>query len=249
MNNYDLVTNPAYIDQSWLNYKATNLWTDNDGHYEWFVQEICAPLRLENNWRSAWGAYCDNLMRCPDCGVATGTLHNAGCDIERCPDCGGQYISCGCHGTDNRIPWTGEWPGKRECREFGWYAKLVPGVPGWVPCAPDDPGAHEDLNRLHIDAVWSCERQRFVLPAEISLYGEPIPAEIWAKAIAALTAYHDAGLRWIIAQKPKSGFLYKRFCEAEKAYNQMANAIWFAKWTRDQRAEWATICADNVAPQ
>jgi hypothetical protein len=62
-----------------------------------------------------------------------------------------------------RLPWTGEWPGLLECREFGWYAKLVPGK-GWQSCSKDDPQAHEDLNRLYYDAVWSPELGRFVLP-------------------------------------------------------------------------------------
>lgn len=188
---YDLVTNRAYIDQSWLNYKADNLWTDNDGHYEWFVQEICTHLRLENDWRSAWGSYCDDLSRrladqakrSPDCGVATGTLHSNGL-----------------------------------CRRG-----------------------------------WSRDQQRFVLPPVASgpveriPHGEPIPTEIWARAIATLKAHHEAGLAWIVAQRPRSGILYAQFCEAEEAYNQKANAIWFAKWTRDQRAEWACTCAENVS--
>lgn len=60
------------------------------------------------------------------------------------------------------LPWTGEWPGDAECREFGWYAKLVPGQ-GWVSCDRSDPAGTEDLNRLYRDAVWSREQKRFVL--------------------------------------------------------------------------------------
>lgn len=101
---------------------------------------------------------------CPDCGVAPGEQHRDGCDVERCPECGGQYISCGCEDEpEHRLPWTGEWPGVAECREFGWYSKMVPGS-GWVPCEKSEPGAHENLNRLHIDAVWSKEQGRFILP-------------------------------------------------------------------------------------
>jgi hypothetical protein len=49
-----------------------------------------------------------------------------------------------------------------ECREFGWYAKLVEGQ-GWVSCGKNDDGASEDLNRLYIDAVWDAELRRFVI--------------------------------------------------------------------------------------
>src|SRR5690348_12480997 len=99
---------------------------------------------------------------CPDCKAKPGELHRLGCDVERCPRCGLQLLSCPHHlfgsvqapPDEERMPWTGEWPGASECREFGWYAKRNPAGPGWVPCGPDDPGARLDLNRLLEEAVW-----------------------------------------------------------------------------------------------
>jgi hypothetical protein len=136
------------------------------------------------------------MDRCPDCGTAPGKLHVAGCEVERCPACGGQAIGCGyCgadHGPSDRVPWTREWPGVDECRAFGWYARRVPDVAGWVPwtrewpgvdecrafgwyarrvpdvagwvpCEAREEGAREDLNRLHMgEAVWSRAVQRYV---------------------------------------------------------------------------------------
>jgi hypothetical protein len=102
---------------------------------------------------------------CPGCGMQPGAYHQAGCDIEQCPYCGRQLISCVCRRKpplDDRLPWTGVWPGVAECREFGWYARLVPGQ-GWVSCPVDRPGATEDLNRLHVEAVWDRREKRFVL--------------------------------------------------------------------------------------
>jgi len=105
---------------------------------------------------------------CPDCGVEVGKIHRPDCDVERCPNCGSQMLSCGCLGSEtrkwikkNRMPWTGVWPGTEECREFGWYAKLVLGM-GWVPCGADEPGANPDLNRLHVEAVWNKKKKKFV---------------------------------------------------------------------------------------
>ena len=106
---------------------------------------------------------------CPACDVAPGELHAVGCDIEQCPYCGCQLISCLCPASergvpdDDRMPWSGTWPGEAECREFGWYAKLVKGK-GWIPCRPDEPGAGPDLNRLHDpnEARWDRENKRFV---------------------------------------------------------------------------------------
>ena len=49
------------------------------------------------------------------------------------------------------LPWTGEWPGVAECREFGWFCQdghgFDPKVGGFCPCPPNAPGAMEDINR------------------------------------------------------------------------------------------------------
>lgn len=83
----------------------------------------------------------------PDCQARPGEVHQPNCDVERCSVCAGQYFSCGCEQHNpEESRWTGEWPGVLECREFGWYAKLIPGK-GWVECDRDDPDASEDLNR------------------------------------------------------------------------------------------------------
>ncbi len=47
-----------------------------------------------------------------------------------------------------RGPWTGQWPGKAECIEFGWFSKWVEGQ-GWVRCDADDPNSGPNLNRLN----------------------------------------------------------------------------------------------------
>jgi hypothetical protein len=101
--------------------------------------------------------------RCPGCGVQPRDYHKASCDIEQCPYCGRQLLSCDCGRIpplDDRMPWDGLWPGVTECREFGWYAKLVPGK-GWLPCRADELGAAEDLNRLHMEAVWDRAEKSF----------------------------------------------------------------------------------------
>ena len=97
-----------------------------------------------------------------------------GCDVEMCPECGHQLISCDCQEIDGdeRMPWSGEWPGLAACREFGWYSKLVPGK-GWVGCEKSDPEATEDLNRLHMEAVWDKNVKRWVRESD---YASPDPS-------------------------------------------------------------------------
>lgn len=95
-------------------------------------------------------------QNCPGCGAQPGELHRLGCDVEGCPRCGQQLLSC-THflmgsvkppPDTERMPWTGEWPGVRECREFGWYAKRNPAGPGW-------------------EAVWDRHQKRFVRKADL----------------------------------------------------------------------------------
>src|SRR4051812_37504483 len=103
-------------------------------------------------------------QECPNCGVYPGQYHVPGCDVERCSCCGGQLIACFMRDDtpppDERLPWTGVWPGVAECREFGWYARAVPG--GWEPCDEDEPMAMPDLNRLRSEPRWDRDNRRFV---------------------------------------------------------------------------------------
>lgn len=114
---------------------------------------------------------------CSDCGVEPGSFHVPGCDVERCPACGGQAISCACSGVEEeRLPWTGRWPGAEAAEGFGLWCywgdretgeyieSIFSGQVGsWLPCAADHPGARPDLNRLHELARWDRKARAWVL--------------------------------------------------------------------------------------
>jgi hypothetical protein len=116
---------------------------------------------------------------CPDCSAKPGEQHQPNCDVERCPSCGGQALQClhnhgdktYCHNTSEEVkdeeclPWTGEWPGNTEAREYGFYCKWVEGR-GWQDCEKDDPNARPDLNRLHEECEWDKTLKRMVLQKE-----------------------------------------------------------------------------------
>ncbi|MBY0527799.1 MAG: hypothetical protein K2R98_30660 [Gemmataceae bacterium] len=116
------------------------------------------------------GALAQKNRECPDCGVQIGELHRLKCDVEPCPYCGQQLLSCehfflgtGAPPPDSdRIPWSGEWPGVAEAREFGWYSRRNPDGPGWVPCQQGEPGASPDLCRLCTEARWDRNQKRWV---------------------------------------------------------------------------------------
>lgn len=63
--------------------------------------------------------------------------------------------------------WTGEWPGAADARRLGWWCYFRPDFGegnGWARCAPDHPGASEDLNRLQSSGRWNRELQRWEDP-------------------------------------------------------------------------------------
>ncbi len=108
------------------------------------------------------------LEDCPDCDVAPGEQHDGDCDVARCVLCGKQSISCD---HDGSLPdvWTGEWPGKAECREFGLWCIRKRRVRRWgdrigyVVVPVTTPGASEDLNRLREpEFEWSRDLQKWV---------------------------------------------------------------------------------------
>jgi hypothetical protein len=109
---------------------------------------------------------------CPECGARPGEVHRRGCDVELCPYCGDQLVRCRCPESfpplDDRLVWSGTFPGVEECEEFGWYARLVPGQ-GWVTCDREELDAEPDLYRLHEEAHWDRDSKRFVLDPSLPL--------------------------------------------------------------------------------
>lgn len=99
---------------------------------------------------------------CPDCGVNPDEFHKEGCDVERCRQCGRQFLFCSHEEKyENRLKWTGNWPGTEECEEFGWYCKFLPDE-GYVQCTKEEKGSMPDLNRLQCQAIWSKGLGRFI---------------------------------------------------------------------------------------
>jgi hypothetical protein len=46
------------------------------------------------------------ILKCHDCGVEQGQIHERGCDWEICSKCGRQTLTCGCNTEDaKRIPY------------------------------------------------------------------------------------------------------------------------------------------------
>lgn len=59
-----------------------------------------------------------------------------------------------------RVPWSGEYPGAAECREYGFWCVGPP----WKSVPAGTLGATEDLNRLLTTCRWDQKSQIFKLP-------------------------------------------------------------------------------------
>ena len=84
---------------------------------------------------------------------------------------------------------------------------------------------------------------------EVIKQGAPVPPKVWARATDLLVTYRAAGEAWIAAGRPAYGPVVEAFNKAESDYNQAADAVFFGRWTDEQRAEWARLWAEsNIAP-
>lgn len=77
---------------------------ENDGR-PWFTKpcELCGTPAGEFHVRGCRRGHrrYDWLSLCRDCAAPLGDYHVLGCCIERCPRCNGQYMSCGCEGSED----------------------------------------------------------------------------------------------------------------------------------------------------
>jgi len=71
--------------------------------------------------------------------------------------------------------------------------------------------------------------------------GNPIPPKVWLMATDIAAEYARRGEAFAAAGRPADGPVADMFCGAEAEYNQMADAIWFARWEDWQREEWERI--------
>jgi len=196
----------------------------------------------------------DDETRCPMCDVFPGERHVFGCELEPCTVCGRQVLACDHYAfgakavppEKERIPWSGEWPGVHECREFGWYACL--GANGWESCAPDDPSAREDFNRLYEEAVWDQDvkrwREGFILSTsrfELTLYAarehsprmhtyqikwkRPRSAQVRGEHYETRDQAKEAGLHKIQAKLGWSREKLLQFIDDEKALEALGGRI------------------------
>jgi hypothetical protein len=80
---------------------------------------------------------------------------------------------------------------------------------------------------------------------EIIPEGIPIPPKVWLRAGDVLAEYARCGAEFVSNGRPERGEIADKFRAAELEYQQMANAIWFAKIDKYQREEWSLILRDR----
>lgn len=71
-----------------------------------------------------------------------------------------------------RLPWTGEWPGRAECREFDLWCywgdretqepRAFEEQGRWIGCGKDHPNAKADLNALPFTARWDKVQRKWI---------------------------------------------------------------------------------------
>ncbi|WP_394622338.1 hypothetical protein JNUCC0626_50245 (plasmid) [Lentzea sp. JNUCC 0626] len=74
------------------------------------------------------GQHAENLIDCPGCGAAPGSVHTDGCTWAMCPDCGGElpHSRCRARPAERARPpsrpslWHGTIPGCDLAAELGW---------------------------------------------------------------------------------------------------------------------------------
>lgn len=108
----------------------------------------------------------ENNHICRQCGVEPGERHSPYVvpdtgekiydDLARCSFTGIQLVQCEDH-SEECIPdiWDGEFPGVKECREYGMY------TPEWSFW-----GESEDLNSLMVFSTWDSGKEKYTMREE-----------------------------------------------------------------------------------
>ena len=76
---------------------------------------------------------------------------------------------------------------------------------------------------------------------EVIRGGNPIPPKVWLRATDVAAEYARCGEAFVKAGRPSDGPVADCFSKAVAEYDQMADAIWYAKWEQWQREEWERI--------
>ncbi|WP_088999515.1 recombinase family protein [Micromonospora echinofusca] len=103
---------------------------------------------------------------CPACQAGIGETHADDCEVAECLVRGVKRMYCraladtGGHDC-GASTWTGDWPGHREAREFGWHVRWDAEAQRWERCSPDVEGSGPDLNRLYEHARWDPSVRRW----------------------------------------------------------------------------------------
>lgn len=101
------------------------------------------------------------LATCPSCGVELLGLHEMSCEVGRCRPHGEQLAYCLIDGTHAPTTYKGVYPGTEEAMARGWCYRIdAQGVA--ESCAPDDPDALPDLNRVTVELSWDPSTESYV---------------------------------------------------------------------------------------